>query len=79
MPTLKQTRHPGGGLSWSETPTQEEELQLQLLKKEIANMDNQNAGNAEVSAEAAKMSKKYLGQWNEGLKKAGGMYNTAIS
>lgn len=78
MPTFTQTRHPGGGLSWGETATEEEELQLELLRKEIANMDDQDAGNAEVSAEATKMSKKYLDQWNAGLNKTEGMFNTAI-
>jgi hypothetical protein len=79
MPTFTQTRHPGGGLSWGEKATEEEELQLELLRKEISNMDSQSAGNAEVSAEAAKMSKKYLKQWNTDLTKAGGMYNEAIN
>jgi len=79
MPTFTQTRHPGGGLSWGEVPTEEEELQLELLRKEIAAMDNQDSGNAEVSKEAAEMSKKYLGEWNAGLEKAGGMYNAAIT
>jgi hypothetical protein len=78
MPTFTQTRHPGGGLSWGEKATEEEELQLELLRKEIANMDSQSAGNAEVSAEATEMSKKYLGEWNKGLEQAGGMFNTAI-
>ena len=79
MPTLKQTRHAGMGLSWTEVPTEEEELQLALMRKELANMDSQNTGNAEVSKEAMEMSKKYLGEWNEGLKTAGGMYNEAIN
>lgn len=79
MPKFTQTRHPGGGLSWGEVATEEEELQLELLRKEIANMDKQDEGNAEVSKEAAEMSKKYLGEWNAGLEKAGGMYNAAIT
>lgn len=79
MPTMKATRGPGMGLNISYQNTEEEDLQLELLRKEISNMDDQSAGNAEVSAEATKMSKKYLSQWNTDLKKAGGMYNSAIS
>ena len=90
MPTLTATRggrggmnfggHGGNlGLNFSSAPTADENMQTELLKAELENMKNQNTGNAEVSKEAAEMSKKYLGEWNKGLDKVGGMYNNAIS
>jgi hypothetical protein len=90
MPTLTATRggrggmnfggHGGGlGLNFSYEQNEDEQLQTQLLKAELANMQTKDAGSAEVSKEAAEMSKKYLGEWNSGLDKAGGMYNSAIS
>jgi len=64
--------------SQQEKDAELEDLQLQLLRQEVANMDKEDAGNAEVSKEATEMSKKYLGEWNKGLEDAGGMFNTAI-
>lgn len=55
-----------------------ENLQLELLRTEVANAKASNAGDAELSKQAGEMSQQYLKQWNEGLEKAGGMYNSAI-
>lgn len=55
-----------------------EELQLELLRAEVANIKSQGQGDAELSRQSGEMAKDYLNQWNEGLKKTGKMYNTAI-
>jgi hypothetical protein len=55
-----------------------EGLQLQLLKAEVANVQKEG-GDAELSKQSGQMASDYLKQWNEGLDKAGGLYNTAIA
>ena len=55
-----------------------ENLQLELLRAEVANAKSQNMGDAQLSAEAGKMAQDYLKQWNEGLAQSGNMYNAAI-
>ena len=55
-----------------------ENLQLELLRAEVANAKSQNMGDAQLSAEAGKMAQDYLKQWNEGLAQSGNMYHAAI-
>jgi hypothetical protein len=56
-----------------------ESLQLELLRAEVANAKSANMGDAELSKQSGEMAADYLKQWNEGLDKAGGLYNTAIA
>jgi hypothetical protein len=55
-----------------------ESMQLELLRAEIDNIKNSNAGDAELSRQSGQMAQNYLKQWNTGLEKAGGLYNAAI-
>ena len=55
-----------------------ENMQLELLRAEIDNIKNSNAGDAELSRQSGQMAQDYLKQWNQGLEQAGGMYNAAI-
>ncbi len=57
----------------------EEGMQMELLQAEIDNIKSQGQGDAELSAQSGKMATEYLAKWNEGLDKAGGMFNTAIT